>query len=65
MAKYALSLPQNLVAEVDAARGDIPRSRVVRRALEAWLTRRELASKNLPHPEPAPDEPIVREEPDA
>jgi hypothetical protein len=38
---------KEFVAQIDAARGDVPRSTAVRRAVEAWLT-----SQGAPTPAP-------------
>ncbi len=54
-------LDAELLERVDRAREDTPRSRVVRRALEAWLSRNERRSKNLPQPPEDPPEDMVRE----
>jgi Arc/MetJ-type ribon-helix-helix transcriptional regulator len=60
--KITVSLPSQLIAEIDDARGDVPRSRVVRRALEAWLSKNERGSRNLPQERPRASGTFVREE---
>ena len=46
--KVLVTLPRDLVDEVDRARGDVPRSRVVRRGLELWLSKQERRPESEP-----------------
>ncbi len=63
MKQVLARLPDELVISIDVARGDIPRSKVILRALEAWLSRNERKSPNLPQlHEPDPSTLIHQED---
>ena len=53
--RLEVRLPEDLLAQIDAARGDVPRAVFVRRALERALAGSEPAGRQTPvRTEPAP-----------
>ena len=52
MKRVNLELPEQLLEEIDEARGDVPRNRWIRRAIEHRLS----ISLDLGEPKPKPDQ---------
>ena len=43
--KLGITLPKSMIQKIDQKRGDIPRSRYIRRAIERYLGSKEIDSK--------------------